>query len=115
RPSGCFAQKVPVPFSAPDAEALARRRKWEEMKELSGGAILRDMIFHFGPIVLAVAAALLTTLSVGSFDLHGKTIVAYDDAAVDWRKPEYDSADDGRYGMLPILVRSLGGRFAKSK
>jgi hypothetical protein len=104
-----------LPAAVSDAENLARRRKWEEMKELSGGAILRDMIFHFGPIVVAVAAALLTTLSVGSFDLHGKTIVAYDDAAVDWRKPEYDSADDGRYGMLPILVRSLGGRFAQSK
>ena len=101
------------PIVEPDAEALERRRKWEVKKELSGAEIFRDVTFHFGPPLLAVAAALFASLSVGSADLRGKTIVAYDSGTIDWRKPEYNSAADGTYGMLPIFVESLGGTFVQ--
>ena len=85
------------------------------MKELSGGAILRDMIFHFGPIVLAVAAALLTTLSVGSSTCTAKRSWPTTTRRSIGASRSTIRRDNGRYGMLPILVRSLGGRFAQSK
>ncbi len=65
--------------------------------------------------LLAVVAALLATLAVNRSDLTGKKIVAYDHGYLNWLKPEYDSPIDGRFGMLPVFVESLGGQFQHSK
>ena len=73
------------------------------------------MLFGFGPALLAVAATVLAGLATNKPDLQGKTIVAYEKGYLNWLKPEYDSPQDGLYGMLPALVESLGGKFVTSK
>ena len=72
-----------------------------------------DMLFRFGPALLAVAAILLGTLAVDKSDLKGKTILAYEKGYLNWLKPEYDSPIAGRYGMLQPFVESLGGKFVQ--
>ena len=73
-----------------------------------------DALLIFGPVALALAAALLTVLSLGKSDLSGKTIVASRQGFLDWDRPQYGSPSAGRYGMLEPLVESLGGRLIKS-
>ena len=73
------------------------------------------MLFRFGPPLLALAAVLLVGLGLNKSDLKGKTIVAYEKGYLNWLKPEYDSQIDGFYGMLPMFVESLGGKFSTSK
>ena len=82
---------------------------------MPGSVLATDMLFQFGPPLLAVAATLLVALAINQSDLKGKTIVAYDKGYLNWLKPEYDSPIDGLYGMLPMFVESLGGKFVKSK
>ena len=70
----------------------------------------------FGPVVLAVAAVLSGSLTLGNADLAGKTIVASGQGfMLDWLKPEFDSNVVGNYGLLPAFVESLGGKFVVSK
>ena len=76
--------------------------------------LVKEGVFKFGPIVLAILIAFLTSLSPGKSDLKGKTVVAYDKGNFSWLKPEYGNPIEGGYGMLPIFVESLGGRFVKS-
>jgi hypothetical protein len=104
-----------LPVIEIDPELLRRQREWQEKEEIPGSVLMRDMLFHFGPPLLAVAAALLATLAPSPSDLKGKKIVAYEGKKDYWLKPQYDSADDGLYGMLPALVESLGGKFVRSK
>ncbi|MFZ1934514.1 MAG: DUF4350 domain-containing protein [Thermoguttaceae bacterium] len=98
-----------------DPEELKRRKAREEKEEVPGSVLAKEMLFHFGPPMLAVAVTLLATLGGNHSDLTGKKIVAYDHGYLNWLKPEYDSPIDGRFGMLPLFVESLGGKFQHSK
>jgi hypothetical protein len=104
-----------IPVVDVDPETLKRQKAREEKEELPGSVLLKGLAFQFGPVVLAVAAILFGSLMVNRSDLQEKKIVAYDKGYLDWVKPEHDSTSDGMYGMLPVFVESLGGRFIKSK
>jgi hypothetical protein len=104
-----------TPIIEIDPEALKRQRAREEKEELPGSALLKGLVFQFGPALLAVAAILSGALTIIQPNLQGKKIVAYEKGSLNWLKPEYDSSVDGLYGMLPVFVESLGGRFVKSK
>ncbi len=98
-----------------DPEELERRRAREAKEEVPGAILAKDVLFHFGPPMLAVAVALLAASGSDRADLTGKKIVAYDQGRLDWFKPQYDSPVNGRFGMLPSFVESLGGEFQQSK
>ncbi len=100
-----------VELSRSDIESQKERDRREDVP---GSVLVRDMLFGFGPALLAVAAALLTALAVNPSDLRGKTVVAYQTSAADFAPPQYDS-DAGQYAMLAPLVESLGGKFKLSK
>jgi len=71
----------------------------------------------FGPIALAALVPLVTTLSLAGGGLAGRKIVAYERGLLNWDKPaadRYGRQSAGLYGMLPTLVESLGGEFARS-
>jgi len=104
-----------LPVIEIDPEKLKRQKAREEKEEVPGSVLAKDVLFRFGPPLLAVAVALLAALAVNKSDLKGKTMVAYDRGYLNWLKPEYDSPIDGRYGMLPAFVESLGGEFKHSK
>jgi hypothetical protein len=104
-----------LPVVEPDPKELEKQKKKEEREEIPGSVLAADMLFRFGPPLLALAAALLVALGLNKSDLKGKTIVAYEKGYLNWLKPEYDSQADGFYGMLPIFVESLGGMFSTSK
>ncbi len=104
-----------LPVIELDPKALKKQKEKEEKEEVPGKVLAVDMLFRFGPPLLAVAATLLVGLGVNHSDLKGKTIVAYEKGYVNWLKPEYDSTTDGFYGLLPTFVESLGGKFVLSK
>jgi hypothetical protein len=104
-----------LPIVEIDPEKLKRQKAREAKEEVPGTVLLKDMLFQFGPPLLAVAVALLAALAVNRSDLKGKKIVAYDKGFLNWIKPEYGSQYDGRFGMLPAFVESLGGKFEHSK
>ena len=110
-----FRRAVWLPVVEPDPKELEKQKKKEEQEEIPGSVLATDMLFRFGPTVLALAAALLVGLGLNKSDLKGKNIVAYDKGYLNWLKPEYDSQVDGFYGLLPQFVESLGGKFTKSK
>ncbi len=94
---------------------LERKKEREMKEEVPGSELALDMLFRFGPVLLAVAAALLAALAVNPSDLRGKKIVACRNAATDWARPQFDSQGEGEFAMLPLLVESLGGKFILSK
>jgi hypothetical protein len=104
------------PIVEVDEATLKRQRERQEKEEIPDSAIAKGVLFHFGPVLLVVLAALSGTLTANQPDLKGKKIVAYAGGSADWAKPAYDSpaAEDAAFGMLPLLVESLGGEFLKS-
>ncbi|MCG2684437.1 MAG: hypothetical protein L6306_12595 [Planctomycetales bacterium] len=105
-----------LPVVELDPRELKKQQEKEKKEDIPGSVLAMDMLFRFGPALLAVAAALFATLAVNGSDLGGKTIVAHQRGyMLDWLKPRYDSDAEGDYGMLPVLVESLGGKFVKSK
>lgn len=104
-----------LPVIEIDPKELKKQKAKEEKEDVPGSVLMADMVFRFGPPLLAVAATLLVGLAISQSELKGKTIVAYEKGFLDWRKPEHDSQIDGYYGMLPVFVESLGGKFATSK
>ena len=104
-----------LPVVELDPKELERQKKKEEKEEIPGSVLMTDMLFCFGPPLLALAAALLVGLGLNRADLKDKKIVAYEKGYLNWLKPEYDSEDDGSYGMLRPFVESLGGKFSTSK
>ena len=104
-----------LPVVEPDPKQLKKQKEKEEKEEVPGSVLATDMLFRFGPVLLAVSATLLVGLAVNKSDLKGKTVVAYDKGYLNWLKPEYDSQVDGFYGMLRPFVESLGGKFTISK
>jgi hypothetical protein len=104
-----------LPVVEIDPAELKRQKAREEKEEVPGSVLATDMLFRFGPPLLAVGVALLAALAVNRSGLTDKKIVAYDQGYLNWLKPEYDSPIDGRFGMLPTFVESLGGQFRHSK
>jgi hypothetical protein len=73
---------------------------------------------HFGPAGLLFATALLMAFSLARPSLQGRQVVAYDDGAIDWGTTDPGPSSPGRlprYGLLPALVESLGGKFVRSR
>ncbi|NLS97740.1 MAG: hypothetical protein GXX96_36835 [Planctomycetaceae bacterium] len=71
----------------------------------------------WAPVAVAAMLPLVCVLSLGKSDLSDKTVLAYDRGYLDWDVPVHDryGADSsGRFGMLPVFVESLGGRFQRS-
>jgi len=104
-----------IPVIELDPKTLKKQKEKEEKEEVPGKVLAADMLFRFGPPLLAVAATLLVALGVNHSDLKGKKIVAYEKGYVNWLKPEYESQQDGFFGLLPTFVESLGGKFVLSK
>ncbi len=104
-----------LPVIEIDPKVLKKQKEKEEKEEVPGKVLATDMLFRFGPPLLAVAATLLVALGVNHSDLKGKTVVAYEKGYVNWLKPEYESQTDGFFGLLPMFVESLGGKFLRSK
>ncbi len=77
----------------------------------------RRWVMVFGPLTLAVLLPLVSTLSLGRSDLSGKKIVANLNGRLNWERPQHDrygQQSAGLFGMLPPLVKSLGGRLRLS-
>jgi hypothetical protein len=104
-----------LPVIEIDPAELKRQKAREEKEEVPGSVLATDMLFRFGPPLLAVGVALLAALATNRSGLADKKIVAYDRGHLDWLKPEYDSPVAGRFGVLPTFVESLGGQFLHSK
>lgn len=96
----------------PVAEPAPKRNRRREKQR--GPARRIDTLLKFGPALLALAIAPLTTLSFNRLDLRGKTIVANEEGFLNWDKPQYDTPSNGMYGIAASFVRSLGGQFVKS-
>ncbi len=67
-----------------------------------------------GAVVSAALIPLVSVLSTRPLDLAGRKIVAYEHGYLDWEKPKFDRYGEesaGMYGMLPMLVSSMGGQF----
>ena len=84
----------------------------------SGQPAWRTNLAQYGLAILAGLIPPLVILSWGASDLQGIKIVAHEHGYLDWLKPRHGSygrASAGMYGMLPTLVESLGGEFARSE
>jgi len=72
----------------------------------------------FVPAGLLIVTAITLTLSPVKPGLTGRRIVAYDDGATDWSLTDPGTVPPGRlprYGLLPVLVEGLGGKFIRSR
>jgi hypothetical protein len=68
-------------------------------------------------IVLAAFLPAVGTLTITPCNLGDKTLVANLQGQLDWRRPQHDSYGQqsaGMFGMLPVLVDSLGGQLQRS-
>lgn len=85
-----------------------------EDEHISPSKLAYDLFVQSCPAILAVLIAVLTSFSPCKSDLSGKTVVAYEKGNISWLKPDYGNPILGGYGMLPMFVESLGGKFIKS-
>ena len=97
-----------LPVIEIDPKVLKKQKEKEEKEEVPGKVLATDMLFRFGPPLLAVAATLLVALGVNHSDLKGKTVVAYEKGYVNWLKPEYESQTDGFSACCRCLSRAWG-------
>ncbi len=105
---------LPVVDPKPEPDEKEKRKRDEQ---LTGSALVADMALDFGPLVLAMLLPLVGWLAPGTSDLKGKTIVAYEEGYLDWLRPTHEDLGvqtDGSFGMLPVLVESLGGAWVRS-
>ncbi len=72
---------------------------------------------YFAIALAAVTAGellpLVATFAPGRMDLQGKKIVLYEKGFLNWLKPthgSYGRLSSGMYGMLPVLMESLGAK-----
>ena len=71
-----------------------------------------------GALLVALLLPISAQLTNCRSDLAGKKIVVNKQGHLDWRRPSYDSygrQSAGQYGMLPVLVESLGGHLVLSE
>ncbi len=101
------------------AEGKRRNRSLQDETALKGnGRRQWADVRRWGPAGLLLLAAVTLTLSPVKPDLTGRRIVAYDDGATDWSAADPGAVPPGhspRYGLLPMLVQSLGGQFIRSR
>ena len=113
----CDRQRVAD--KSPAAGGKRRNRRLLGVPSPSQGWLNSQMDWRrFGPAGLLVVAAVAMTFSPVKPDLSGRRIVAYDDGATDWSTANPGTAPPGRlsrYGLLPALVESLGGKFLRSR
>ena len=105
-----------VPLAAKTDTNPKRKRGTQPAASLALRASVASLT-EYGPAILAGLIPLLVVLSWGASNLQGTKIVAYEHGYLDWLKPRHGSygrASAGMYGMLPTLVESLGGEFARS-
>jgi hypothetical protein len=72
---------------------------------------------RYGPLLLAVLLPIIGIVTAERCDLGGKRIVANQQGQLDWRRPCHDRYGQqwaGQFGMLPVLVESLGGHLSLS-
>ena len=112
QPTASLALRVGT--TLPKTEKQGRGRD----RESSNQPAWRTNLAEYGPAILAGLTPLLVILSWGASDLQGTKIVAHEQGYLDWLKPRHGSygrASAGMYGILPTLVESLGGEFARSE
>lgn len=95
----------------PEPEPVHKKQK----EDLAGRELAADLLRTFGPAVLAVVLPVAAVLSTARSDLSGTRVVFYEQGQLDWEKPQYGSSEEGMYGMLPVLVESLGGTVVHSE
>jgi len=98
------------------AGAMFRWARWRPIEQGPAPAVgsprLGQALTRFGPRCLAILVPILVSLSLGGSDLSGKKLIVHEEGYLNWLKPEHGSygrESAGMYGMLPSLVRSLGG------
>jgi hypothetical protein len=115
------AHDLPSEREANSAAAEGKRRN----RSLQGGPArqsdppnLATSWRRFGPAGLLIVAAAAMTLAPVEPELKGRRIVAYDDSAIDWSTTDPGTVPVDRlprYGLLPVLVKGLGGEFVRSR
>ncbi len=104
-----------------EPSALVKPPKSRKTSHVVGPAPTKRWIgwaMCYGPLLLALLLPVSVKLTISRSDLTGKRIVANRHGLLDWRRPSHNSygrQSAGEYGMLPVLVESLGGRFAVSE
>lgn len=101
-----------LPVARREDKKITSKPGYDEVIEFR--TLVKSVASKLGPPVLAVLVGLLASLSPNDSDLKGKRFLAYDKGNFSWLKPEYDNPIEGGYGMLPVLVESLGGSFVRS-
>ena len=89
----------------------------EALAPAGAGRNLQSNWQLFGPAGLLIVAVAAMALSPVKADLKGRRIVAYDDGGTNWTTTDPGAAAGRRkpqYGLLPVLVESLGGEFHRS-
>lgn len=74
----------------------------------------KEILLEAGPVGLALGLGTICSFWGGTSSLAGKSLLAYVSNPNDWEKPSpqhYSRSDFGRFGLLPELVLSLGGRW----
>jgi hypothetical protein len=71
----------------------------------------------YGPLAAALLLPVVATWTNSPCHLTGKRFLANRDGHLDWERPQHDRygrSSAGRYGMLPVLLESLGARLSIS-
>ena len=108
-------------LSADDLQPKSRQTtgssRGSDPPELQGMALAMDSATRFGPAVLGVLLPLIVIAASLTSDLTGRRVVAYNEGYLNWMRPTWENIDEqpvASYGLLPWLVESLGGEFARS-
>jgi hypothetical protein len=83
----------------------------------NGSAMRRRQLLAAAPFLLALLVPVSATLSTSPSSLAGKRIVVNRQGRLNWDRPQFDRygrQSGGLFGMLPLLVESLGGRLQQS-
>jgi len=77
------------------------------------GRSSRRVTIALAAVLAAVLLPFVATFAPGRMDLQGKKIVFYEKGFLNWLKPthgSYGRLSSGMYGMLPVLMQSLGAK-----
>ena len=73
----------------------------------------RRLVLAVGVVLAAVLLPFAAVFAPGRLDLQGKKVVFYEKGFLNWLKPthgSYGRLSSGMYGMLPVLLESLGAK-----
>ena len=77
------------------------------------GRFGRRFVLALAVVVAALLLPFVATFAPGRLELQGKKIVFYEKGFLNWLKPthgSYGRLSSGMYGMLPVLMESLGAK-----